>query len=492
MITVVYCGKKRDSRFEEHLRQGSGLAGLEILYYSGMHLAKNYNEAISKAENDVILFLRNDVEIQGSDWGIRLLDSYKKSDHAIIGVVGSVVVPMSGIIWEKSEPLVGRIWYESFDQKNLNKFSEIFRGRIIDVVTVEDSFLSCHRGRLKTHFDVQFKKDSYHDTDFCVENYARGARIGVFFEAKVLKKVYDEQDQNWLANRKRFMAKHQSLPYRLKPKLILNKEKVPLTRRPKVTVLLTNKGRPTASMGCIKTIYEKTAYENFEVCVVDMGSKEQYVEQLRKFLADFPNAKLIEKEHEHKPTILNEIVQGELADDAELLVFCDPDMVLLNDAISRMVKIYLENEANVGTIGIRMHTKTHMIHHFGLQLFTQQTEEGFELGLAYAGYQSAYKYKNQVVKNILGSSKDFLMISKELFRTLGGFNTKFLCSLEDFEINIRAILAGKKNILAGNAVGYYLGKSAPQFLPEDFVSLVDFINENVDEITPYVDLVSMA
>ena len=84
------------------------------------------------------------------------------------------------------------------------------------------------------------------------------------------------------------------------------------------------------------------------------------------------------------------------------------------------------------------------------------------------------------------------MISKKLFEELGGFNRTYLHSLEDFELNISAILSGKKNMLVGSAVCYYLGLEVPKFLPEDFTILVNFINQHVEAITPYVDLIPAA
>jgi hypothetical protein len=65
-------------------------------------------------------------------------------------------------------------------------------------------------------------------------------------------------------------------------------------------------------------------------------------------------------------------------------------------------------------------------------------------------------------------------------------------SLEDFELNLKAILLGKKNVIVGTGVCYFLGQDMPKFLPSDFERLIAFINEHVENITPYVDLLYAA
>ena len=73
--------------------------------------------------------------------------------------------------------------------------------------------------------------------------------------------------------------------------------------------------------------------------------------------------------------------------------------------------------------------------------------------------------------------------------SLGGFNKEYVFSLEDFELNIASILNGKKNHLVGSAVCYYTGMPVPKFLPDDFLTLVNYVNKHVETITPYVDLI---
>jgi len=492
VITFAYIANDQNIEFEKHLKVQSGILDAEVLWFREENFAKAYNEALKRAKNNVICFVREDVEIHSKEWGDKVLEYFEKTNYGILGIVGSIIVPMSGLVWEKEEPLVGHIWYEQFDAKSESKFSETFRGKVIPVVTVDDSFFVVDRRKLHARFDPGYAGDSFYDIDFCLANYEKDVKLGVFFDVKVLKLNFNQQDETWLTNRKNFVDKHPSLPFRIKPEIIMNRSSVRLSRVPKVGMIIACKGKPVELASCLESIRERSAYPDLEIVVVDLGSKETDLKAIREFVRGQEKATLVEIKNEHLPTVYEEVITNHLSNDIELISFVNPEIILLNDAISRMVKAYLEDPEKCGTLGVRMHTRSNMVRHFGLQLFSTETEDGFELGLGYQGFQSSYKYKNQIVKNILGSSRDFMMMSMKLYRKMGGFNKQFLHSLDDFEFNLKAILDGKRNVMVGNAVCYYAGLDAPKFLPEDFVVLVNFINKHVESITPYVELVYVA
>ncbi len=492
MITFAYVAKEKNCDFENHLRQSSGMISCEIIYCKEPSFAKAYNTVLKKAKFDTICFIREDIVIQSKNWGKKFLDQFIKSDFAVVGIVGSIIVPMSGLVWEKEEPLVGRIWYETFEPRNEHRFSEVFPSKIIEVVTVDDAFFFVNRTRLKAKYDKTYKDDSFYELDFFLANYERGCKVGVTFDIKVLKTGYNPHDKSWYANQKMFVTKHKNLPFRLKPKIMVSDQPIKMERMPKVSIVISTKGKPVELASCLESIYAKTLYKNYEIIIVDQGSEPDEIKSIIEYIKGYSNTRFIELINEHKPSVVEQILEEHISEDTELLLFCDPEVILLNDAISRMVKAYVDDPNACGTLGIRMHTRNNMIRHFGLQLFSTETKEGFELGLGFQGYQSAYRYKNKVVKNVLGASKDFLMISKDLFKEVGGFNKSYMHSLEDFELNIKTILKGKKNLIVGNAVCYYLGQDVPKFMPDDFTHLVNFINQHVDTITPYVDLLYAA
>jgi hypothetical protein len=492
MLTLVYCGEKRDLKKEKRWTESANLKDIEVLHFSSSSFSKGYNLALKSAKHEVIVFIREDVELPVHGWGEKLLERFQSSQFGVLGVVGSIIVPMSGLVWEKEEPLVGRIWYEKFDKNHEQKFSESFAGKIIPVVALDDSLFAVYRSRLQSRFDEQFVSDSFYDLDFFVTNYQKKVTIGVLFDIKVLKVGLNPQNQEWALNRTLFVKKQTALPIRIRPEIFLASGIIKVEKPPKVGLFIATRSKPVELASCLESIFENCKYPNLDVYVVDLGSSAEDLESIRDFIKPHHNVSLLEMKHEHLPSIYEEIMETINLTDTELLLFCNAEVIFLNDGISRMVKAYQEDPENCGTIGARMHTRNNMVRQFGLQLISTHTEEGYELGLGYQGFQSAYKYQNKVVKGVLGASRDVLMISRKLYHELGGFNKEYMHSLEDFELNLKAILAGKKNVIVGTSVCYFLGQDMPKFLPSDFERLVAFVNDNVETITPYVDLIYAA
>ena len=490
MLTLIYCSSAKNKSLEEKLIHSSGLEDIEVIHLDEVDHAKGYNKGLKKALGNIVVFIRQEVEIRTQNWGQKVLEAFEKSDYAILGTVGTISVPMSGMLWEKQETLVGRMWYEKFDLSHEERFSETFRGKIIPVVALEGSFIACHKERLFTNFDEKYINDSYYDIDFCVENFHRNAKIGVFFDVKILKLTFDEQDDDFMKNHKHFSKKHKDkLPYRLKPDIIFTQEKIKLKETPTVGMIIINKGKPSDLFSCLESIYEKCDYANRRIFIVDIGSTKEEITQIESFIGVQEDTILIEVESDHVPSIYNGVAKS-LSKDVELIMFIEREIVMLNDVISRMVNVYLENKSECGTIGARIHTRNHMVRHFGIEILSQEYEDEYELSVGYQGFGFCYRYKNLVRKGVLGSSKELLMIPRNLFDFLEGFDGGYYYSLYDFDLNIRSLLEGKKNFLVGNAVCYYLGHDRPKFLPDDFDKLVEFINEHTEALLPYVNLVN--
>ncbi len=492
MLTLVYCSEKRDFEREKRWVESSGSKDVEVLNFSNSSFSRGYNLALKSAKHEVIVFIREDVELPVNGWGEKLIERFQTSQFGVLGVVGSIIVPMSGLVWEKEEPLVGRIWYEKFDKSHEQKFSENFPGKIIPVVALDDSLFGVYRARLQSRFDEQFISDSFYDLDFFVTNYQKKVTIGVISDIKVLKVGLNPQNQEWIQNRNLFVKKQTKLPLRIKPEIFLTSTPIKVDLPPKVGLFIATKSKPVELASCLESIFEHCKYPNLDIYVIDLGSSADDLESIRNFIIPHHNVSLIEMKHEHLPSIYEEVMETKNLNDTELFLFCNAEVIFLNDGISRMVKAYQEDRENCGTIGARMHTRNNMVRHFGLQLISTQTEEGYELALGYQGFQSAYKYQNKVVRGVLGASRDVLMISRKLYQELGGFNKNYMHSLEDFELNLKSILAGKKNVIVGTSVCYFLGHDIPKFLPSDFERLVAFVNDHVEVITPYVDLLSAA
>jgi GT2 family glycosyltransferase len=199
----------------------------------------------------------------------------------------------------------------------------------------------------------------------------------------------------------------------------------------------------------------------------------------------------VEYDFYHFSEINNEVVENHIDDTTELLLFCNDDIELLNDAISEMVSVYNKNKKVCGTIGARLHFGDNTVQHDGVFLFSRKNNDSVQIGLTHYGHRSSYTYTTNTIDRI-GNTAAFLMIPKTLFDSFGGFNENYIECLEDVELNLRCLLEGKRNLFCGNAVAYHYEsqsrKTDGAIRQEDYQLMVGLIEKNKDVLSKFIPL----
>ncbi len=253
---------------------------------------------------------------------------------------------------------------------------------------------------------------------------------------------------------------------------------VALAREPRLAIVILTRSKLTMLFRCIEAIVTRSRYRNFRLVIGDTGSTEAERKAIAAFLAQYPglDAWLIAMPGYHFARCNNELARRHAGADAELLLFCNNDVVLVNDAISRLVAVYLQDAGRCGTLGCRLHYESHAIQHAGMQFTTG--EDG--LRLRHRGLGSYDDYS--ATERILGNTGAFLMIRRDLFERLGGFDEGYRDTYQDVELNLACILAGRENRFVGSAVAYhYESQTRSLYIPpEDGARLMTFIREHPD------------
>jgi GT2 family glycosyltransferase len=146
------------------------------------------------------------------------------------------------------------------------------------------------------------------------------------------------------------------------------------------------------------------------------------------------------------------VVKNHVSSDTELLLFCNDDVKLLNDVLSRIVEIYNQNKDNVGTIGIRLHFGDASVQHNGITIIRDTTDN---IHLSHRDIRKTTDYFQGVNQNSIGNTAAFLLIKKELFSCIGGFNENYIECFEDVELNLECLIQNKKNISVCDAVAFH-------------------------------------
>ncbi len=480
-LTIVYSSRHPNSEFQKHLQKSCGVNQLQILEFINIgrdSLSKIYNRVLRQARYDFIVFVHDDVIFETQLWGQKLLKQLETSEFGILGVAGTTHLSNTGVWWHDSKRRVGIVKHQYEGKVSISQYSGDFKSRIISVVCVDGVFIAVNRKKLQTIFNESLQGFHFYDIDFCINNYVAGVKIGVTFEISILHHSIGKLDVQWEENRQKFLNTHfYHLPCRIPPEVIFEQSPVQLSRYPKVTIIILHKSKNNLLFNCLLSIVEKSTYPNYEIIVADTGSSSAELAEISHLIAkNSLNAKLVQFNDYHFGHVNNHIVFQYV--DSELVLFCNNDVELINDAISEMVKIYLENSDNCGTIGCRLHFADKTVQHAGIQLLIGSHGS---LEISHRGLNSDYGYSLETEKNIFGATAAFLLIKTILFKKMGGFNCDYGHSLEDVELNLKCGIEGKINYIVGNAVCYHFESQTRVnhglISQSDYERLVQFIHK---------------
>tara|TARA_R110000868_G_scaffold19400_7_gene83600 strand:+ start:10885 stop:12429 length:1545 start_codon:yes stop_codon:yes gene_type:complete len=453
MITVIYCTRESNKAHTEHLRKTSGMANkIEIIEVinNGESLTVAYNRALKEATNDIVVFCHDDIIMNSSSWGRKLIKHFESTDYGILGLAGTTDLSETGRWWDDKSKMVGIVKHSHKGNTWESKYSSNFGKDIIETITVDGLFLAIHKDRVKETFDESVEGFHFYEVDFCFRNHLAGTKIGVMFDVKVTHKSIGQTNEEWEANRVIFAEKFKdNLPVNLEVIPKVSVKDLNIQKPPKVTVIIPTKSNLSLLFNCVDSILEDE-YSNLEVLIADTGSNPSEIDDIKEYCKGKP-IRLIEFDYYNFSRINNEVVTDHVSDDTELLLFCNNDIKMLNNAITQMVAEYLKKGKQVGTIGARLHYGDNTIQHSGIVMFL--STEG-RINLSHKGLRSYYSYHTTNTK-VLGNTAAFMLTPKDLFVSIGGFNENYEECFEDVEYNLECLNKNKSNLFVPDAVCYH-------------------------------------
>jgi len=487
MISVVSSTRLIDEKFVNMIKRTSGIQDIEVLMYENngeMSLTQVYNKGLNESKNNIVVFMHDDIDILTKDWGKKLLNHYQNTDYGILGVAGTKSLTNNGVWWASRESMYGCIRHTDGSKTWLNEYSYNFGNRIKDAVAVDGVFMSCCKDRLKKSFDESYNDFHFYDISFCFDNFKEDVKIGVHFDISIVHKSIGETNDKWEENRLKFVEKETNeLPRTSIIEVLYPEPNVKLKKEPKLAIIIPTKNNFDELLEpCIQSIVDNTVYGNYKIYIADTGSDEEELNKTKKYIETINTndilIELIEYDYYHFAKINNDVVKNKIDSDTELLLFCNNDIEMLNDAITTLVKVHNDTK-KVGTVGARLHYEDGSIQHLGVSL---QVNSKDELLITH----KYIKWDNENIRNSKteslthGNTAAFMLVSKELFLEIGGFNEVYTECFEDVEFNLQCLIKNKVNVTCSKAVCYHLESQTRQRVGEelDLQILLKFINSN--------------
>lgn len=212
-----------------------------------------------------------------------------------------------------------------------------------------------------------------------------------------------------------------------------------LVERPRVTIVVSYEGGdPKILHTCIRSLYNKITYQNFEVVVVDAGEHTQEDKNCLKDLEDsFETFSVLYWDQPiNRSKMANYSVQET---EGDFLLFLNSDACVLTDDALEVLLGYFQS-TDVGIVGPKQLFVDGTIEHAGIIVGGSRVVTPLfrHLPATWRGYLDRAK----VAQNVSAVTGECMMVRREAYEKAGGFSEEFALFYADVDFCLKVREAG--------------------------------------------------
>lgn len=239
---------------------------------------------------------------------------------------------------------------------------------------------------------------------------------------------------------------------------------------PLVTIIIVNFNGKTYLENCFESL-SKITYSNFEIILIDNNSSDESVDFVKK---NYPDVKLIVLESNLGFAEPNNVASQDA--NGEYLLFLNNDTIVDKDFVSELIKSMIKDPQ----IGICQSMLLKLDN-------TVDSSGDFidELGVSYNSVTLVESERE--ISSARGAS---MLVRKDVFDELHGFDKEFFVSFEDVDLGWRTWIKGYKVILSPKSIVYHLGGQTINKIKSE-IAFHGFKNQLSMKITNYERFLSL-
>ena len=213
-------------------------------------------------------------------------------------------------------------------------------------------------------------------------------------------------------------------------------------KEPLVSIIIPTKDLADKLEVCLKSIYEKTTYKNYEVIVVDNRSENKETFDLfEKYKKKYKNFKVVKADMEFNYSKINNLAVKESK--GEYLLFLNNDTeVISKDWITNMVGYAMQK--HIGAVGVELLYPDKSIQHGGVVLSKQVAAHHAFLRVTYE--ENGYAGRLLIPYNYSAVTAACLMVKRDKFNEVKGFEEDLKVAYNDIDFCLKLIDKGYYNI----------------------------------------------
>ncbi len=217
----------------------------------------------------------------------------------------------------------------------------------------------------------------------------------------------------------------------------------PLKENDLISIIIPCRNKANILDSCLRSVFEKSSYKHFEIIIIDNGSTEKsfsstvaqwefnYPEKIRCLRLDIP----------FNYSILNNTAVKYA--NGEYLLFLNNDTELISEnLLEELLKIAQLD--NVGVVGPKLLYPNDTLQHVGIVLSVD--ESGTHVYSGSHKDTAGYFNNTNCVTNYAAMTGACMMVKKERFEAIGGFDEHLAIDCNDVELCCRLISHGYFNV----------------------------------------------
>jgi GT2 family glycosyltransferase len=202
---------------------------------------------------------------------------------------------------------------------------------------------------------------------------------------------------------------------------------------PLVSIIIPNHEHEDDLRCCVESILLHTAYQHYEILIVENNSHSQAILKLYEQLqARDKRVHVIEYHQPFNYSEINNFAVGHTRGD--VLLFLNNDTLITNsDWLECMLEYALRPD--VGTVGAKLYYPNQLIQHAGVIVGLGAVASHYFVG--YSQNHTGYNFNLIVPQNLSAVTAACMMMRRKIFDEIGGFSPDFQVAFGDFDLCLK-------------------------------------------------------
>lgn len=216
------------------------------------------------------------------------------------------------------------------------------------------------------------------------------------------------------------------------PDLGFFRVKYPVQGEPMISIIIPNKDEKESLEACLKSIQEKTEYENYEILIVENNSTTKEIFAYYKELSKIPRIRVLKWEREFNYSAINNFAAAHAK--GEYLLFLNNDVTVITKGwLKEMLGVCQRRE--VGAVGVKLLYPDRTIQHAGCVVGIGGIAGAMFVNMP--AERTGYLHKASILQDLSAVTAACMMMKKEVFDEAGGFTEKLAVAFNDIDLCLK-------------------------------------------------------